>query len=54
MLISADSQAETETENSKRLDCRSMFPLCTCSHQNEHKRLVASDQTLMHLIVNAN
>lgn len=38
MIISADSQAETGTENSKRLDCRSMFPLFTCLHQKEHKR----------------
>lgn len=45
MVISADSQAETGTENSKRLDCRSMFPLCTCLHQNEHKCPVASHQT---------
>lgn len=36
MVISADSQAETGTENSKRSDVRSMFPFCTCSHQSEH------------------
>lgn len=36
MVISADRRAETGTQNSKRLDRRSMFPFCTCSHQSEH------------------